>query len=115
MKKHLTTTREGALRYNLNVELTNKSPNLEKIISYINEYEKNNLATIDKLKRGKTIDTKRINGALKCTIKAHGPITMVLIGSASKRIYGSLLNNHSETEIINENIFKKILKWIRKK
>jgi hypothetical protein len=40
---------------------------------------------------------------------------MVLIGSASKRIYGSLLNNHSETEIINENIFKKILKWIRKK
>jgi hypothetical protein len=47
--------------------------------------------------------------------KAHGPITMVLIGSASKRIYGSLLNNHSETEIINENIFKKILKWIRKK
>jgi hypothetical protein len=28
-------------------------------------------------------------------------------GSASKRIYGSLLNNHSETEIINENIFKK--------
>jgi hypothetical protein len=35
--------------------------------------------------------------------------------SASKRIYGSLLNNHSETEIINENIFKKILKWIRKK
>jgi hypothetical protein len=32
---------------------------------------------------------------------------MVLIGSASKRIYGSLLNNHSETEIINENIFKK--------
>jgi hypothetical protein len=40
---------------------------------------KNNLATIDKLKRGKTIDTKRINGALKCTIKAHGPITMVLM------------------------------------
>jgi hypothetical protein len=38
MKKHLTT-REGALRYNLNVELTNKSPNLEKISSYINGYE----------------------------------------------------------------------------
>jgi hypothetical protein len=40
---------------------------------------------------------------------------MVLIGSASKRIYGSLLNNHSETEIINENIFKKNIKMDTKK
>jgi hypothetical protein len=47
--------------------------------------------------------------------KAHGPITMVLIGSASKRIYGSLLNNHLKQKLLMKIYLKKILKWIRKK
>ena len=44
---------------------------------------------------------KAINGALRSTIKAHGPITNVWIGSAGKRIMGALKShqkNKSATE-----------------
>jgi len=37
------------------------------------------------------LDTKRISGALKSTIKEHGPITKNNISSAAKRIFGSLM------------------------
>ena len=50
-------------------------------------------AEIEKLKKEKLYETKRISGALKQTINAHGPITSLLIGSATKRIYGALLSN----------------------
>ena len=39
-------------------------------------YQEDNLDTIDKLKRDKVYETRRISGALKQTINAHGPITM---------------------------------------
>lgn len=42
--------------------------------------------------------TRKISGALKQTINAHGPITKELIGSATKRIYGNLLMNPNEVK-----------------
>tara|TARA_R110000868_G_scaffold76573_2_gene220104 strand:- start:32699 stop:33064 length:366 start_codon:yes stop_codon:yes gene_type:complete len=84
-------SRKGKLELGLEEELSNKIPKLENILILVDDYEKDNLDTIDKLKRGKSLELKKINGALKQTIDAHGPITKVLIGSASKRIFGSLL------------------------
>jgi hypothetical protein len=100
-------TRENLLRDKIKQELSSDRPDLEKIIIHINEYEKNNLDTIEKLKRDKVIDTKRINGALKTTINAHGAITKQYISSATKRIYGALLTNTKK-----ENIITRIIKWI---
>lgn len=91
MNIKLIATREGILKLNIKCELASKSPDIDKIMKYVLDFEKNNLATIEKLKRDKAIETKKISGALKNTINAHGPITKVLIGSATKRIWGSLL------------------------
>lgn len=85
-------------------ELNSKHPNIESIVNIFNSFEKNNLATIEKLKRGKKIELDKIHGAIKQTINAHGPITKELIGSCGKRIYGSLLSNPNETN----KEFKKI-------
>jgi len=84
-------SRRGKLELGLKGELPIEYPNIENILSLVDSYEKDNLDTIDKLKRDKSLELKRINGALKQTIDAHGPITKVLIGSSSKRIYGALL------------------------
>lgn len=94
MKFNILKTRNGKLRNKLSNnfpknKLTDKE--IDQLISVVEDYEKANLATIDKLKKDKTLETKRISGALKQAINAHGPITKELIGSATKRIYGSLL------------------------
>ena len=102
-------TRRGKLEEKLRLELKT-NPSVESILVYIDEYEKANLATIEKLKREKVLDTKRISGALKQAINAHGPITKILIGSATKRIYGALLINPTKNK---QNILTKILNWIR--
>jgi hypothetical protein len=112
MKFNILKTRHGKLENNIQMELNSVSPNLNNIIEIINDYEKNNLATIDKLKRDKVIQTKRISGALKNTINAHGPITMTLIGSATKRIYGSLLSEPTEKKSFINKITSFINKWI---
>jgi exopolysaccharide biosynthesis predicted pyruvyltransferase EpsI len=113
MKFNILKTRQGKLETNIQTELDSKSPDLKKIIDYVYDYEKNNLATIDKLKRDKVIQTKRISGALKSTIQAHGPITMILIGSATKRIHGSLLDNpKTEKKSFINRITSFIIKWI---
>ena len=78
------------------------------ILDAIDEYEKDNLATIEKLKKEKQVDTKKINGALKQAINAHGPITKVLIGSATKRIYGALLDSNKP----KQTLIQKLLKWL---
>lgn len=96
MKFDLIKTRRGKLKNNLETKLLNKivgSSEIEDILNMVDEYEKDNLDTIEKLKRNKKVELNKINGALKQSINAHGPITKILIGSASKRIYGSLLNN----------------------
>lgn len=85
-------TRKGRLRHKKLEELLKDNPNVDEIIYIIEEYESDNINTIEKLKRDKRIELNRINGALKQTINAHGAITKELIGSAAKRIYGSLLD-----------------------
>ena len=84
------------LNIKIRIELNRTKPSVGKILDAVDEFHKDNIATIDKLKKKKQIDTKRINGALKQSINAHGPITKLLIGSASKRIYGSLVSNEQE-------------------
>jgi len=101
-------TRNGKLKNKfvnsfLNKKITEKD--IESMMTIVDEYEKANLSTIEKLKKDKSRESKRISGALKQTIHAHGPITKELIGSATKRIYGSLLQDDN-----NNNNFVKIHK-----
>lgn len=112
MNVRIFKTRRGTLKRKLQTELTKSSPNLEYILDCIDEYEASNLATIDKLKRKRSIAIKRINGALKQTITAHGPITKNFIGSASKRIMGALLSDPNDTKI--KRLINKIRKWTKK-
>jgi hypothetical protein len=96
-------TRNGKLRNKLsnnfqNNKLTEKE--IDSLMLMVEDYEKVNLDTIKKLKKDKSLESKRISGALKQTINAHGPITKELIGSATKRIYGSLLINDEDKKFI---------------
>lgn len=100
MRKKIVT-RKGKLENKIRTELLKPKPDVGVILDAVDEFEKDNIETIEKLKRKKQLDTKRINGALKQTINAHGPITKLLIGSASKRIYGSLLSDETEKEKIS--------------
>lgn len=107
-------SRSGKLRNNLVNNFLNKKiteKDIQKIIAIVDEYEKANLSTIEKLKRDKILDAKRINGALKQTIHAHGAITKELIGSASKRIMGALLINEKK-ESFMVKLKKFFTKWI---
>lgn len=107
MKFDILRTRKGKLREKISLELLNPSPDVNSILEFVDEYEKSNLDTIKKLKRNKTAETNKINGALKQTINAHGPITKELIGSATKRVYGALLETKKETLITKIfNLFK---------
>ncbi len=101
MGYNILKTRKGKLEAKLKAELASSKPSLENMLKFVDDYEKDNLSTIKNLKRDKSVDTKRINGALHSTIKAHGPITKLLIGSATKRIYGALLENKPKTKIIS--------------
>jgi len=108
---NILKTRKGKLKEKIDLELNKDYPDINIILEYIDEYEKSNLDTIDKLKRDKQATLKKINGALKQTINAHGPITKELIGSASKRIYGSILLE-KEPNFLNKLI--RFLKWNKK-
>lgn len=59
--------------------------NRDRVIAYQKE-------RIKKLEQPKTqiVEPSRISGALLNTIHAHGPITLDLIGSATKRIMGNI-------------------------
>lgn len=92
-------TRDGKLKNKIENEIAKSNPDMELIMGFVREYEQDNLNTINKLKKNKKAELKKINGALKQAINAHGPITAVLIGSASKRIYGSLLLNEEKPEV----------------
>lgn len=102
MKFNKFKSREERLKNKLSQVLLNKTideAKITEIISVINDYEKNNLDTISKLKKDKSLETKKISGALRQTINAHGPITLNYIGSATKRIYGVLLSNPKDKEV----------------
>lgn len=102
MKFDILKTRRGKLKAKLENYLLHTQINslyIDDVLDMIDEYEKDNLETIEKLRKDKTIDTKRINGALKQSINTHGPVTKLLIGSATKRIYGALLYNAQKPRV----------------
>lgn len=105
-------TRKGRLSDRISKELCKSEPSLDEFLIIFEEYEKNNLDTIEKLKKEKIFDTKRISGALKTTINAHSVITKELIGSATKRIYGALLSNEKTKK---ESFIKRILNKLWKR
>ena len=112
MRFDVRKTRRGKLKAKLEDNLLKKTigtDEIKLILGIVDEYEQDNLASIEKLKRTRTADAKKINGALKQTINAHGPITKLLIGSASKRILGSLLDE----PIKKKTIIQKIKAWFQ--
>lgn len=104
-------SRKGKLKSVLEHKFGDKlnENNIYDILKIFDEYQKDNLDSIEKLKRYKVYETKRISGALKMCINAHGPITKQFIGSATKRVYGSLLNNEKKESFIIR-LLKKIWK-----
>ncbi len=91
-------TRKNKLTEKIKLELQQSAPKIENIVTYVDDYEQDNINTIANLKKDKIYDIKRINGGLKQTIDAHGPITKLLIGSASKRIHGALLDHKDKSQ-----------------
>lgn len=89
-------TREEKLRNAIEDELSRKKPSVDGMVEVVKKYESVNLKTIDKLQRKKKAYSNRINGALKQSINSHGPITKNLMGSCTKRIYGSLIELEKE-------------------
>ena len=98
-------SRRKTLRSDIKNELLNQQPNLNTIMGFVDEYEVNNINTIERLRRGKTITMNRIKGGITQAINAHGPIDTELIPSLSKRIYGAILSDQKKNKI-NENIIR---------
>lgn len=94
--KNRFKSRKDILKEKVNEELKSNTPNIKVILEAVDDYESNNLKSIEKYKKKKKITTNKINGALKQTILAHGSINNVLIGSATKRIHGALLESEEE-------------------
>jgi hypothetical protein len=99
---------KSVLQYNFSNKLTDDE--IDILIKIFNDFEKSNIDTIEKLKRDKIYETKRISGAIKQCLNAHGPITKQYIGSATKRIYGALLDN-----VKKESFIRRIINKIWKK
>tara|TARA_Y100000389_G_scaffold42931_1_gene37564 strand:- start:4171 stop:4542 length:372 start_codon:yes stop_codon:yes gene_type:complete len=94
-------TRRSRLKHRIMGELSRTNPNIDTVIDIFEEFESDNINSINKLKRKKKVTLKKISGALKQSISAHGPITKELIGSASKRIYGNILDSENNIDKIN--------------
>jgi len=96
-------------RFNLEKEIgilfLNEKSKIDDFIALFKKYEKINLDKITKLNRTKKVEHNRVKGALKQTINAHGPIDNRLIGSATKRILGSLLLNEEPKTYFHFNSF----------
>jgi len=106
-------SRKSKLENRIKDVLKQKNPNLGDIISAVDDYENNNLKAIEKLKKKKGLEIKKINGAIKQCFNAHGPITNKFITSASKRIYGSLLLDEKLTKRSKSyRIFKIIVTFL---
>ena len=102
MKFNILKTRRGKLGEKIRSEISKEHPNIEEILVYVDQYEKDNLETIEKLKRDKVLDTKRINGAIKQFLNSHPVLTKLLIGSLTKRIYGALLSDKKKYNKIQQ-------------
>jgi hypothetical protein len=94
-------TRKSKLEHKIKEEFSRQTPRAERIVEILEEFESDNLKTIEKLKKKKKATLKKVNGALKQSINAHGPITKDLLGSASKRVYGSILESEQEDSKIS--------------
>lgn len=114
MKFDILKTRRGKLENKIRIEIlqtiNTDETLIDMILKHVDEYEKDNLETIEKLRKDKSVDSKRINGALRQTINAHGPITMLLIGSATKRIHGALIE---ATKKKKKTIIQKFFNWLK--
>ena len=93
------------LKQKIKNELKSETPSVDNLIGYFNEFENHNLETIKKLKRERLYEAKRISGALRSTIDAHSVITKELIGSATKRILGSVMVNNTKNSIKRNTFF----------
>lgn len=99
-------SRRARLLDKIKIELAKGNPSEESIMVLFDEYEKDNNDLIVKLKKDRRVTAKRINGALKQTINAHGPITKLLIGSASKRIIGALIDTNIKPKYDKKKIIR---------
>ncbi len=90
-------------------ELNTKTIDIKNILKAVDEYQKDNIDTIEKLRKEKKVELTKINGALKMSIHSHGPITKELIGSASKRIYGALIVNPNTKPEFNPISFRDLI------
>lgn len=95
--------RKDRLLYEIESELRAKNPSVERLFDIFEQHEKDNISLIEKLNKKKRPVLNKINGALKQSINAHGPITTSNFGSAAKRVYGSLLEEESNDDV---NYFK---------
>jgi hypothetical protein len=97
-------SRKGKLKSVLEYKLGNKLyyNDINDILAVFDMYQKDNLDSIDKLKRDKVYETKRISGAIKQFLDAHPTLTKMLIGSLTKRIYGALLTNKKKYNKIQQ-------------
>ena len=102
-------TRKGKLEHRIKEELGKVKPDLGRVIKIVEEFEIDNIKTIEKLKKKKSVTLRKVNGALKQSINAHGPITKDLISSASKRVYGSILEAEKEKEVDNTTQIRGLL------
>lgn len=114
MKFDILKTRRGKLENKIRIEIlqtiNTDETLIDMILKHVDDYEKDNLDTIEKLRKEKSVDSKRINGALRQTINAHGPITMLLIGSATKRIHGALIEPTKK----KKTLIQRFISWVRK-
>lgn len=111
MKFDTLVNKHEKLKKTIEEKLLNKSvgnKEIDRIVELFEEYESENLIQIQKLSRAKTVEVRKISGALKQTINVHGPITKVLIGSATKRIYGALLEPK-----VKLGFWRSVLKWFK--
>ena len=102
-------SRRVKLENKINDVLNKKGSTIEEILIIVDDYERDNLNTIEKLKKKKLVEMKLIMGGLKQCISAHGDITSQYITSASKRIYGALLLDEKLTK---RNKYYNIIKLI---
>jgi|ERR1035437_2743421 hypothetical protein len=112
MKFNILKTRRGKLEAKLKAEIFNtilEEISMERILKAIDEYEKDNLETIEKLRRERSYDAKKINGAIKQFLHAHPVMTKLLIGSLTKRILGALTEPNKKKTLI-----QRFISWIRK-
>lgn len=108
----LFKSRRDKLKNTIEFEINSVQPDINYILTAVDNYEKDNLKTIKTLKRKKTITLRKINGAIKSFLTAHPILTKQLIGSLGKRIYGNLLNPSIEPKISKRELNIKLLRII---